>query len=44
MVVFKHRRILVVDDVEDNLFLLQFFLKTKGYDVDTACDGDLLAL
>ncbi|WP_339381218.1 response regulator [Brasilonema sp. UFV-L1] len=30
-----------MDDVEDNLFLLQTFLETEGYDVDTACDGDL---
>ncbi|UBF30575.1 response regulator (plasmid) [Kovacikia minuta CCNUW1] len=33
------RRILVVDDVADNLFLLQTILEAEGYEVDTADDG-----
>lgn len=32
-------RILVVDDVSDNLFLLQTVLEAEGYDVDTANNG-----
>lgn len=32
-------RILVVDDVEDNVFLLQTVLETEGYCVDTASNG-----
>ncbi|HSM82450.1 MAG TPA: response regulator [Nodosilinea sp.] len=32
-------RILVVDDIDDNLFLLQTVLETAGYQVDTASDG-----
>lgn len=32
-------RILVVDDIEDNLFLLQTVLETEGYRVDTAGSG-----
>lgn len=36
----KHtKRILVVDDVADNLFLVQFFLETQGYTVNTAESG-----
>lgn len=34
-------RILVVDDLADNLFLLQTVLETEGYDVDTADSGSL---
>lgn len=34
-------RILVVDDLEDNLFLLQAILETEGYEVDTANNGRL---
>lgn len=34
-------RILVVDDVPDNLFLLQMILEAEGYDVDTADNGSL---
>ena len=34
-------RILVVDDLADNLFLLQTVLETEGYDVDTADNGSL---
>ncbi|MGB3310029.1 MAG: response regulator [Nodosilinea sp.] len=32
-------RILVVDDIDDNLFLLQTVLETEGYAVDTAGNG-----
>jgi CheY-like chemotaxis protein len=32
-------RILVVDDLSDNLFLLQTVLETEGYHVETADDG-----
>ncbi|WOD38014.1 response regulator [Nodosilinea sp. E11] len=32
-------RILVVDDIDDNLFLLQTILETAGYEVDTAGNG-----
>lgn len=32
-------RILVVDDIDDNLFLLQTLLETEGYKVDTAGNG-----
>lgn len=35
------KRILVVDDVEDNLFLLKSILTEEGYDVDTAPNGKL---
>lgn len=34
-------RILVVDDNADNLTLLQFFLETEGYQVETANSGKL---
>ncbi|MGI0485224.1 response regulator [Pantanalinema rosaneae CENA516] len=34
-------QILVVDDNEDNLELLQFFLEAEGYCVDTAISGKL---
>lgn len=34
-------RILVVDDLADNLFLLQAFLEAEGYDVETADNGSL---
>ena len=34
------QRILVVDDVKDNLFLAQFILETEGYEVDTAENGE----
>jgi CheY-like chemotaxis protein len=33
------KRILVVDDLEDNLFLLQSILTEEGYEVDTAQNG-----
>jgi CheY-like chemotaxis protein len=33
------KRILVVDDLEDNLFLLQTILTEEGYEVDTALNG-----
>ncbi|TVQ05375.1 MAG: response regulator [Leptolyngbya sp. DLM2.Bin27] len=32
-------RILVVDDIDDNLFLMQTVLETAGYEVDTAESG-----
>lgn len=35
----QRSRILIVDDLADNLFLLQFVLEAEGYDVDTANDG-----
>ena len=34
-------RILVVDDLSDNLFLLQTVLEAEGYEVDTADNGNL---
>ncbi|MCT7948650.1 response regulator [Ancylothrix sp. C2] len=37
-------RILAVDDLEDNLFLLQTVLESEGYEVETATSGsDALA-
>lgn len=36
-----NHRILVVDDVADNLFLLQTVLETEGYAVETALDGKM---
>jgi CheY-like chemotaxis protein len=38
---FSNYRILVVDDVVDNLFLLQAVLEAEGYGVDTALDGTI---
>ncbi|HZG41172.1 MAG TPA: response regulator [Nodosilinea sp.] len=35
----KTFRILVVDDISDNLFLLQTVLEAEGYEVDTAENG-----
>ncbi|MBD2056636.1 response regulator [Oculatella sp. FACHB-28] len=32
-------RILIVDDVADNLFLLQNFLESEGYTIDVASSG-----
>ena len=37
----QNHRILVVDDLEDNLFLLQTVLEAEGYEVDTALNGRL---
>lgn len=37
----QNKRILVVDDIEDNLFLLQEILKEEGYEVDLAKNGKL---
>lgn len=39
----KHQaqRILVVDDIEDNVFLLETVLTEEGYEVDTATNGKL---
>lgn len=31
-----YKRILIVDDVEDNLYLMQFSLEELGYEIDTA--------
>jgi CheY-like chemotaxis protein len=41
--VFNSRpfRILVVDDLNDNLFLLQSLLEAEGYEVETADNGAL---
>ncbi len=33
------RRILVVDDIEDNLYTLEYLLKAQGYEVTTAQSG-----
>jgi CheY-like chemotaxis protein len=33
------KRILVVDDIEDNVFLLETILTEEGYEVDTAING-----
>lgn len=35
----QSKRILVVDDIEDNLFLLQTILTEEGYQVDIAQNG-----
>lgn len=35
----KAKRILVVDDIEDNVSLLQTILTEEGYEVDTAKNG-----
>ncbi|PIG92392.1 response regulator [Gloeocapsopsis sp. IPPAS B-1203] len=35
----RNYRILVVDDLVDNLFLLQTFLETEGFEVETATNG-----
>uniref|UniRef100_A0A832M449 Response regulator n=1 Tax=Oscillatoriales cyanobacterium SpSt-402 TaxID=2282168 RepID=A0A832M449_9CYAN len=35
----KNCRVLVVDDVPDNLLLIQTFLQTEGYEVDLAADA-----
>lgn len=37
----RAKRILIVDDIEDNLFLLQTILKEEGYEVDVAQNGKL---
>lgn len=37
--VSPNKRILVVDDLEDNLFLLQAVLEVEGYQVDVADSG-----
>lgn len=36
---YPPHRILVVDDLEDNLFLVQTLLETEGYEVETADNG-----
>lgn len=38
--VSPQKRILVVDDLEDNLFLLQAVLEEEGYQVDVADSGE----
>ena len=35
------RKVLVVDDLADNLLLLQTILEVEGYEVDTADNGSL---
>ena len=35
----KSKRVLVVDDVADNIFLVQFILESQGYEVNTAQSG-----
>ncbi|PPS46068.1 PleD family two-component system response regulator [Chroococcidiopsis sp. TS-821] len=35
----RNYRILVVDDIADNLFLLQTFLEAEGFEVETADNG-----
>ncbi len=35
----KKQHILVIDDVADNIFLVQFVLEAKGYKVSTANSG-----
>ena len=35
----QSKRVLVVDDVADNVFLVQFILESQGYKVDTAQSG-----
>jgi CheY-like chemotaxis protein len=35
----QRRRILIVDDMAINLYLLQSALETEGYEVDTASNG-----
>ncbi len=39
MLPFQAERILVVDDIEDNLSLLQAILMEEGYEVDITKDG-----
>lgn len=39
MLDINNHRILVVDDLMDNLFLLQTLLETEGYQVETADNG-----
>lgn len=41
MMLSNPHRILVVDDVADNLFLLQTVLEAEGYLVETASDGTI---
>ncbi|BAY46462.1 sensor protein [Scytonema sp. HK-05] len=41
MLFSKPRRILVVDDVADNLLLLQTVLEVEGYEIETALNGCL---
>ena len=35
----QSKRVLIVDDVADNIFFVQFFLESQGYEVDTAQSG-----
>lgn len=41
MLPFQAEHILIVDDIEDNLFLLKSILVDEGYEVDTANNGEL---
>ena len=36
----KNQHVLVIDDVADNIFLVQFVLEAKGYKVSTANSGE----
>ena len=37
----NNKHILVIDDVADNIFLVQFVLEAKGYKVSTANSGEV---
>ena len=39
MAVDKNKRVLVVDDSEDNLLLMELLLRSEGYTVDSASSG-----
>jgi CheY-like chemotaxis protein len=39
MCCYQNRDILVIDDYEDNLFLIQFIFEAIGCNVRTACNG-----
>lgn len=41
MSVVRGNRILAVDDMSDNLFLLQTFLEAEGFEVETATSGSV---
>lgn len=36
----KNKHVLVIDDIADNIFLVQFVLEAKGYKVSTANSGE----
>ena len=39
MCITKDRKVLIVDDCQDNLFLMELILVTDGYTVEKACCG-----